>query len=956
VLFSFGEDVVAYRDIADGIISTLLAAGATRDQVFFERLDLVRFGTPEYKEQLAALIDGKFSRKNISLILTIHRPALDFVLEDGRGTLSKKPVIAAMLRPEEARQITSPRVTHLPYQVDYRGTLELGLQLLPQTRRVVMVTGASPADKSLEVEARAAFEPWKDKLDFEFTSELSLPEIMGRVAALPPRTMVLASTVYADSTGTSRSPVNVVHQVAARANAPVFTMWDSVMARGIVGGRTVGFQSIGQHLAKLALDRLAGGSLPAGAPPLLAPPSRTRLDWREIIRWEIDTRHLPPDAVLENRPPSLWDEHRQAVIFTATAFMTLATMAFALLVMNRNLKQAKAEAGASEERFRDLVTTTPDLISRVDAEGTILYVNHAIHSVFGFAPEQCVGRSAFDFVHPDDRGKTQAAFEDWNVSGAVSVAFENRMLDADGGSHHMSWNICLRRDELGEIIDITSVARDVSERKRVEEELLRHKNHLEELVQEQMQSVMLLLRKAEEANSAKSTFLANMSHELRTPLTSVIGFSQLMAEDMTLTEGQRRKLSTINRSGNHLLTLINDVLELSKIEAGGMHLEVRPTNIGDLIESVVEMMRPRAEHKGLQLTVRTSDLPAGIAADATKLRQVLLNLLSNAVKFTERGRIGLEVAATDADPGKVRLDVAVSDSGIGISGEDQARIFEPFVQAGAANSHAGTGLGLGISRQYVRMMGGDLAVESWPKLGSLFRFSLVFETCAVPAEACTPAGKVVGLEAGADAPRILVAEDNADIRVLLKTLLVPLGFTVMEAPDGAEAVAAVQSDSPDLIIMDWRMPVMDGVEATRRIRALTGIRQPRIVILTASAFEEQRLITLAAGADDFLRKPFEPDDLLALLERQLAVRFRRKESVWTPPQAAAALTPADVAALSAPVRGALAAAVQELSQAKLAEALASVALEHPDIASRVKGLMDGAKFRELWSMLEGGSQ
>ncbi len=387
-------------------------------------------------------------------------------------------------------------------------------------------------------------------------------------------------------------------------------------------------------------------------------------------------------------------------------------------------------------------------------------------------------------------------------------------------------------------------------------------------------------KKAEAASRAKSEFLANMSHELRTPMSAILGFSGIMSHDTGLSEHQRENLDIICRSGEHLLALINDVLEMSKIEAGRTTLNEIGFDLYDMLKSVGDMILVRAEAKNLQfITECHSDLTQYVRTDEGKLRQILLNLLGNAVKFTKEGGVTLRAKAGSEG----RTDFEIEDSGVGITEDEMETLFDPFVQsASGRDSQEGTGLGLSVSRKFVRMMGGDITVSSHPEQGTLFKFHIVAEPVS-PDEIVRKqvSRRITGLEPGQQSWRILCVEDKPDNRLLLCRLLQAAGFEMLEASDGKEGVEKFRSEKTDFIFMDMRMPVMDGYDAVRQIRKTeeekfrqTGrMSHIPITALTASAFEEERELVLAAGCDDFIRKPFRESEIFEVISRHLGVRY-----------------------------------------------------------------------------------
>ena len=420
---------------------------------------------------------------------------------------------------------------------------------------------------------------------------------------------------------------------------------------------------------------------------------------------------------------------------------------------------------------------------------------------------------------------------------------------------------------------------------------------------------------AERANRAKSQFLANMSHELRTPLNAILGFTQLLIRDSSLTQEQRQSIEIINRSGEHLLELINDVLQMSKIEVGKVTLDQQSFDLYHLLDSLEPMFQLPAQKKGLQLIFDYApSLPRYVQTDENKLRQVLINLLGNAIKFTAFGSVTLRVGRKFKVEGSHELPVeklnvesyspslnlqpvtlyfAVEDTGPGIAPEDLDLIFEAFTQtATGRKSSEGTGLGLPISQKFVQLMGGDITVSSMFGKGTIFQFEVeVSLSFATEIPFLQPTRRVIGLEPGQPNYRILVVDDAPESRLLLVKLIAALGFSVQEAVNGQEALEQWNTFKPHLIWMDMRMPILDGYEATQQIKAReqerekqgkfsnpsAPIRKTVIIALTASAFEEERHLVVSVGCDDFVRKPFREEVIFEKMAQYLGVRYVYEE-------------------------------------------------------------------------------
>jgi len=513
-------------------------------------------------------------------------------------------------------------------------------------------------------------------------------------------------------------------------------------------------------------------------------------------------------------------------------------------------------------------------------------------------------------------------------------------------SHGLIWIIGL----IGQGLSYEREYRLNAKRKLAEIKLQDYQLHLEELVQARTTELLKAKNAAEAANIAKSTFIATMSHELRTPLNAVLGFSELMSQDEAATEIQKNSLNIINRSGAHLLSMINDVLDISKIEAGHFELDSDDFDLFNLLHDIANMVSVHTEAKGLDFDLQIApNSVRAIHADSGKLRQVLINLLGNAIKFTQYGNVILRIQTQPLPVhATIRLSIEVIDSGIGISEAEQAQLFKPFVQLVQENADIkGTGLGLAISKSLTELMGGCISVSSQIGVGSTFKIELPVSLANADVLAVEQEFAVKCIAPNQPLWRLLIVDDNADNRLLLATILSNVGFQVREAENGQQAINAFEQWQPHLIWMDMRMPIMDGYQATANIRQLAGGDKVKIIALTASVFKEQHQHIINSGCNAVLHKPFQMSEIFAMLKKQLGIKFVYRETSAPEALVIEHITVEMLSKLPLALRQQLHQAALNLDTEETAFIIAQIRNIDPDIADALQELASAYQFEQL---------
>ncbi|MEM6252367.1 MAG: ATP-binding protein [Cyanobacteria bacterium P01_D01_bin.156] len=520
----------------------------------------------------------------------------------------------------------------------------------------------------------------------------------------------------------------------------------------------------------------------------------------------------------------------------------------AAISLEQQVEKLTQQLFETRQLLDQLTNSLPQSIFWKDRNSVYLGCNQSFAKAAGMSVEEVVGKTDYDMPWVEGEAPIcEAGDRRVMDANAPDLGVVEHQQLADGNEIWIETSKAPFHDTSGNVAGLVGILQDITPYKEAESA-------------------------ANQASQAKSEFLANMSHELRTPLNGILGYAQILGRSQTLSKKEREGVNVIHQCGSHLLTLINDILDLSKIEARKLELMPKALHLPSLLQSVVEMCRIRAEQKGLDFIYQPSSrLPNGIQADEKRLRQVLINLLGNAIKFTAHGSITLRVDVLRDSNTQASLLFQVIDTGIGIAESDISQLFQAFEQVGDRKKQSeGTGLGLAISQRIIHLMGGEIQVKSQLNQGSEFYFSVdlpIENDWAIQQVNRAENEHIIGYKG--ETLKILVVDDRWENRAVVKNLLEPLQFNVIEAKNGQEGLKKLLADSPDLVITDLAMPVMDGFEFLQHVRSADALHQSKVIVSSASVSLEDQQLSLEKGGDAFLSKPVDVGELLDILETHL---------------------------------------------------------------------------------------
>ncbi|HKQ79534.1 MAG TPA: ABC transporter substrate binding protein [Blastocatellia bacterium] len=875
VLYWYGKDDPANIIVDQRIQAVLRSAPPGSIEYYAEYLETDRFPGERQALLMRNYLSEKYANQKVDVIIALSSTSLGFLLKYRNDLFPNTPIIfhtSSRTPPGEKADMTG--LTGVIVDKIYRNTLDLALKLHPATEEAIVITKPQENNKKLVTEIKqelAEFESRGVKLNY--VTDLTLEELIALVKNAPAKSVILYVRYAQDTAGKSLNPYEALSILTQSAKVPVYTAAGSLLGRGSVGGYSASLEDCATKAAEVAL-RIVNG-VRAEDIPMVDVPTVPTFDWRQLQRLGISESRLPLGSVVLFKEPTFWERYRWWITGGVSFSALEAFLIVGLLFQRARRKRVEKALRESGERARrTLVEQMLAGIVECDAPGKFKMANQRFCDITGYAETELLEMGMTDIVHPDDLPRI-VDLKRRLIETGESFVTEQRFRRKDGSEVWINSHVSPVRGADGKVERAVAIVIDITDRKSAERER-------EQFLKQEKAA----RAEAQAANQSKDEFLAMVSHELRSPLNSILGYARLLragGADMSQT---KQTVEIIERNGRIQLQLIEDLLDTARIISGKLKLEVQPVALVSVITAALDVVRPAAQAKDIDLISDLDPFAGQVTGDLNRLQQVIWNLLSNAIKFTPRsGRVEVRMERVAGFDDHVR--VTISDTGKGIEPEFLPFVFDRFRQSDSSSARRFGGLGLGLSlvKQLVELHGGTVEASSeGPGRGSAFTVTLPQH--AAPTETFIPkqpravAAREVRTEAAIpldqvpslNGVRVLVVDDQEEARALLRATLGECGAQVTAVSSGIEAVAILadppRNERPDVLILDINMPGEDGYRVLERVRALEserGVSRIPAVALTALGRSEDRLKAFAAGFRMHVAKPVEPAELAVVI-------------------------------------------------------------------------------------------